>query len=196
MKIKSTRFCAFPDCMLPLAGLGLCTGHYQQSRRGSTLKPLVGRSLTLGMTDQERFNFYVDKSGDCWVWTGALGPRGYGQFRYDGATRRAHRVAYMLAYGPLTQAQTVDHRCRNTSCVRPEHLRIVTQKQNCENRGLARHNKSGHSNVFWLPKSEKWRVQLMHNRKLYRFGDFSDIEEAAEVARQARLQLFTHSDGR
>lgn len=39
----------------------------------------------------ERFWSHVDKSGDCWLWTGGKTQYGYGQFGIV-----AHRVAYEL----------------------------------------------------------------------------------------------------
>ncbi len=50
--------------------------------------------------------------------------------RVDGRNRRAHRVAYELAYRPIPDGQIIRHMCHNPSCVNPEHLRIGTQTDN------------------------------------------------------------------
>ena len=73
---------------------------------------------------------YVDKgTGDeCWIWRGALDRYGYGQVKYRGKNWRAHRLAYFLLGIPLPERQ--DHECNNRACVRPEHLRPLTQRQN------------------------------------------------------------------
>lgn len=69
----------------------------------------------------------------CWNWVG-YAQRGYGVFekriagiRYRG---RAHRVVYELLVGPIPEGLTIDHLCRNTLCVNPDHLEPVTGAEN------------------------------------------------------------------
>ena len=66
----------------------------------------------------------------CWGWTAFYGAHGYGQVRWNGTTRRSHRVAYELLRGPIPTGLTLDHLCRNRLCVRPLHLEPVTNKEN------------------------------------------------------------------
>ncbi|MEM9426643.1 MAG: HNH endonuclease [Pseudomonadota bacterium] len=47
----------------------------------------------------------------------------------------------MLAFGFLHSRRQVDHTCRNRLCVNPAHLELVTHKQNCRRRDLARPDK-------------------------------------------------------
>lgn len=84
------------------------------------------------MTAEERFWVKVDKDGPggCWLWTASQNGRGYGQIRVSGRLLYAHRVAYELEVGPIPEGLTIDHLCRNPSCVRPDHLEIVTMKVN------------------------------------------------------------------
>lgn len=77
----------------------------------------------------DRFWSKVAKSDDCWNWTGTR-RRGYGQFYYEGRNRSAHRLSYEWANGPIPDGLVIDHICRNPSCVRPTHLRAVTQRTN------------------------------------------------------------------
>jgi hypothetical protein len=42
----------------------------------------------------------------------------------------AHRISYELCVGPIPEGMTVDHTCRNHCCVNPEHLELVTSKEN------------------------------------------------------------------
>lgn len=70
------------------------------------------------------------KQGDgCWAWRGAKDSSGYGVF-WDFETKKAHRVAYELSVGPIPQGLTLDHLCRNRSCVNPKHLEPVTSGVN------------------------------------------------------------------
>lgn len=67
----------------------------------------------------------------CWEWMGARSSNGYGNFNVGGGRfTTAHRFAYELANGPVAAALEVDHLCRNRSCVRLDHLEVVTPKEN------------------------------------------------------------------
>lgn len=84
----------------------------------------------------ERFEqkFIPEPMSGCWLWTGATGPTGYGMFRMDGKTRRAHRVAHEMYVGPIPNGQSVLHRCDNPTCVNPQHLALGTPKDNADDR--------------------------------------------------------------
>ena len=69
----------------------------------------------------------------CWKWFGPLtrGTHGhYGQINVDGQRYKAHRLAWLLFRGPIPDGFHMDHLCRNTRCVNPDHLEPVTQREN------------------------------------------------------------------
>lgn len=70
-----------------------------------------------------------DGENGCWEWTSANFRR-YGLFWLNGKTEWAHRLAYELLVGPIPDGLTLDHLCRNPSCVNPAHLEPVTQSEN------------------------------------------------------------------
>lgn len=67
---------------------------------------------------------------DCWNWTGGKDPDGYGIFRVNGKSRRAHRVAWGQIYGKIPRGLRVLHHCDNPSCINPEHLFLGTDQDN------------------------------------------------------------------
>ena len=66
----------------------------------------------------------------CLVWTGKINEKGYGAVKREGKTWRAHRLSYLDFYGHLDKNLTIDHLCKNRSCVNPLHLEQVTQREN------------------------------------------------------------------
>ena len=82
---------------------------------------------------RKRFWSKVDKISDpngCWLWTAALNRKKYGQFRYKGKTRIAHRLSYAMHKGRIPKNKTIDHLCCVRHCINPEHLEAVTCKVN------------------------------------------------------------------
>lgn len=69
--------------------------------------------------------------GRCWQWLGVPHRSGYGRHSpAPGAIVYAHRFSYELLVGTIPGDLQIDHLCRNTMCVRPEHLEAVTQRTN------------------------------------------------------------------
>ena len=80
--------------------------------------------------DLKRFLAKVDKTDECWLWTGYKQPNGYGTFRLGGKMRYAHRVSYEHYVGPIPEGAETDHLCKVRHCVNPDHLDPVTHKVN------------------------------------------------------------------
>lgn len=148
-----------------------------------------------------RFWKYVNKTKDCWLWTGGVTSNGYGNFR-DGNSKQvaAHVFAYQLLVGSILENHYLDHRhtCPK-NCVNPEHLRVATNKQNQENRarGANSDNKStGILGVHRYVDRNRYRVIVRHNGKIYYGGSFplDELDEAEQAAIALRNRLFTHND--
>lgn len=103
----------------------------------------------------ERFTEKL-RAGDngCIEWTAYVGANGYGRFYVDGRGALAHRWSYQFHVGPIPDGLVIDHLCRNTRCVNPEHLEPVTTSENvlrgvapqllAERRRAATHCPDGH----------------------------------------------------
>lgn len=78
----------------------------------------------------ERFWKRVQKTSQCWLWTGARARNGCGQIRYRRKLYLAHRVSYELAYVPIPEGKDIDHLCRVRHCVNPSHLEVVDRRTN------------------------------------------------------------------
>ena len=84
----------------------------------------------LRVSPLERFFSHVEKTDECWNWKAHRTPTGYGEFKIDGHYVKAHRWIYEQTIGPILNGREIDHLCRNRSCVRPDHLEVVTHAEN------------------------------------------------------------------
>lgn len=66
----------------------------------------------------------------CWLWGGSIHTNDYGIMYYEKKRYRAHRFVYEALVGAIPEGLVLDHLCRVTRCVNPEHLEPVTNKEN------------------------------------------------------------------
>lgn len=87
------------------------------------------KSILEDSKTKKRFWSKVIKTQGCWNWKGGS-QRGYGYFIVDGQCKRSHRISYYYAYKIDQPELSTDHLCRNTRCVNPSHLEMVTIQEN------------------------------------------------------------------
>lgn len=80
-----------------------------------------------------KFTRSPDENG-CTEWAGYRNRKGYGiastgQRWPLAKSGRAHRIAWVLARGPIPEGLELDHVCENTSCVNVDHLQILTKSE-------------------------------------------------------------------
>lgn len=90
----------------------------------------------------------VDENG-CWIWVRSIDKQGYGTCSATIDTKRktyrAHRYVYEVIRGSIPGDLGLDHLCRITVCVNPDHLEPVTFAENMRRRyAIYTHCKSGH----------------------------------------------------
>jgi hypothetical protein len=85
--------------------------------------------------------YRVNETTGCWDWI--MGTTGRYGMRNNVS---AHRKYYALYKGPIPTGLVIDHLCRNTLCVNPDHLEAVTQAVNLERR--YDHERKAHGRVL------------------------------------------------
>lgn len=96
------------------------------SKRPSTYKKVVRKSIF------ERLFEKVDKTDECWNWTGYKNKQGYGSIKVNDKMIKTHRLSYELFFGEIPHGLDVLHKCDNPSCLRPDHLFIGDDKANTQ----------------------------------------------------------------
>lgn len=88
----------------------------------------------------------------------------------------------------------VDHINRDPLDNRRANLRIVTRKQNEENRPSTKVGGSSKYRGVWFDKkNKKYRAAVTHNYKAHKSPRFATEEEANQWAIEKRAELFTHA---
>ncbi len=111
---------------------------------------------------------------------GSKGIEGYIQIIVEGASYKAHRLAWFFYYGYMPESE-IDHIDKL-----PEHrhhnwisnLREASHQCQMRNRGNFKNNTSGVKGVFWNKNTNKWRAQICVDKKQKQLGSYKDFDNA------------------
>jgi DNA-binding XRE family transcriptional regulator len=90
--------------------------------------PFTSANLARGARVEDLFWSKVEKTEACWIYRGTT-KRGYGHVVAHRRNWSAHRFSFFLARG-REPGPILMHLCDVRACVRPDHLREGTQKEN------------------------------------------------------------------
>lgn len=121
----------------------------EKPKRNTPIKDVVRTHRTTNLLERimkETLNIPPHLEGNikvlpngCWEWTGRITKKGYGVV---GSSKLVHRVMAEANIGEIPPGMWVDHVCHNLDatcqpqscqhrrCCNPEHLRIVTPREN------------------------------------------------------------------
>jgi DNA-binding transcriptional regulator YiaG len=84
-----------------------------------------------------------EQLGECWETI-----RDRIQISFRGKSMLAHRIAYVITNGDVSQGFIIRHKCDNSKCINPKHLEPGTQTENIKDkidRGRDTHGESHHA---------------------------------------------------
>ena len=127
-------------------------------------RPKVPIVIPDRVADRAANRYIVDGAG-CRISTYSVASHGYAQIGWQDAGYRqvvtAHRAAWVYHHGrQIPDGMTIHHTCRNTRCVNPEHLEMLSNFENARRTsgrdwelGECLH---GHSNEFLTQSGGSW----------------------------------------
>lgn len=139
---------------------------------------------------EQRFWQYVNKTNDCWLWTGATRHFGYGVINmggHNGHAERAHRLSWIMHNGEIPKDLCVCHKCDNPSCVNPNHLFLGTRADN--NHDM---QKKGRCDTVKRPKGEQSGNAKLKTEQVLQIRDrYSNGETLSALAKEYPVSVQT-----
>ena len=121
-------------------------------------------------------NTYVSST----IYTGIVGECGVGKIIL------LHR--FLLDYDNKHRADHINHDGLDN---RRNNLRIVdTYKNNMNRQCRNSNNNSGYRNVFWNKWHQRWTVTLSNQYKRIYIGEYVELQDAVEAAKEAREKYY------
>ena len=104
---------------------------------------------------------------------------GYCHVKCKGRMLQYHRLVWILVNGDIPAGKEMDHINGNRLDNRLENLRLVTSRENNQNRSL--HRATGMCGYRWHKRDKKWHARIYINGKHIHLGAFSNENEAQKA---------------
>lgn len=132
--------------------------------------------------DRKRFWAKVEIKGpdECWEWQACKNEKGYGLFQIFDLPKKAHRIAFEMAVGPIMNDLHVCHTCDNRPCCNPSHLLLGTHNDNMMDRELKGRNVVMLGEENGASALINW--QVIEIKRLRSSGEMSQRAVAKKVA--------------
>lgn len=150
--------------------------------RGRQLKHKLLEKMAVSVAGRARFWKKVKKGkpDECWPWTGACKPKGYGMMvsvlPFERVEISAHRMSYLLEYGFLPPNLCVCHSCDNPNCQNPSHLFIGTYKDNSDDKVQKNRQAKGVGHgLNKLTPSQVQEIRLLRHFEGMRYKDIAEL---------------------
>ena len=124
---------------------------------------------------------------------GTVGAKGYLVATIDGKTYKQHRLVWLYFNGSLPDDQ-IDHINQDRTDNRISNLRVVTNLENCRNKGKSKANTSGVTGVYLDKRTNRWRAIICIKGKNKNLGFYSTRTEAVKARKKGEKKYGFHQN--
>jgi len=122
-----------------------------------------------------------------------LNSKGYTRIQIDGKGYEAQRLAVLYMTGSFPNEQ-VDHINHIRSDNAWSNLRVVTPRENQQNKSMHKNNTSGRIGVSFDKTNNKWMSSIMIAGKSKTLGRFEDKDDAIKARVEAEIYYKFHKN--
>jgi hypothetical protein len=103
------------------------------------------------MTVRIEPRYEVEPATGCWLWLLAVNNWGYGiEHIVRSPSTLAYLNSYVSKYGKVPEGKVLDHTCKNTLCINPDHLEPVTTAVNTQRGRVAKLDQRKVTTIYQL----------------------------------------------
>jgi hypothetical protein len=103
---------------------------------------------------------------------GWVSDRGYCMIRVGGISTSAHRVIWEMTNGPIPDGMEIDHANGVKNDNRPLNLRLVTRRQNSQNKGVRADSRTRLKGILRNAGSKNWSAVITVEGRKVHLGSF------------------------